>query len=230
MSKDDNKQQVRILVFDLDGTLIDTMRDLADLFCDMLQREYDVPDEVSRPIYNQLAGKGPRPQFEAVLARVGRLEHELVDAITEDYWRVAETYDPVAFPETLEVLGRLHREGHTLIVSSGGTSASVQRKLRLTRLDPLFSLALGTDEGVPEMRKGPGHFELIARSLGLRDHELPARGVFIGDAVYDMQVAREAGMVAVGRVTDGNGETLRLAGAHHLINDLREMHALLAAL
>ena len=220
----------RILIFDLDGTLIDTMRDLANLFCDMLLQEHGVPDELSRPIYIELAGKGPRPQFEAVLAKVGRHDRDGVNAITERYWQVAETYEPVAFPEAAEVLQQLRRDGHTLVVSSGGASASVERKLRLTQIDSLFSLALGTDDGIPGMRKGPGHFDLVVKALALCEGELQSRGVFIGDAVYDMQVALEAGIVAVGRVTDGNAETLRRAGAQHLIHDLREMRALLAAL
>ncbi len=114
-----------ILIFDLDGTLIDTMTQLADLFCDILRREHGIPDEVSRPIYVELAGKGPRPQFEAVLSTLGRLEPELVDGITERYWQVAETYEPIAFPETLDVLQQLRHDGHTLAVSSGGTTASV---------------------------------------------------------------------------------------------------------
>jgi phosphoglycolate phosphatase-like HAD superfamily hydrolase len=220
----------RILIFDLDGTLIDTMTQLADLFCEMLQREHGVADAVSRSIYVELAGKGPRPQFEAVLATIGHQDQELLDDITERYWQVAEAFQPVAFPETLEVLEQLHRDGHTLAVSSGGTTASVERKTRLTGLDHLFSLALGTDEGVPNMRKGPGHFELLTRALDLAEGDLQARGVFVGDAVFDMQVARDARIVAVGRISDGNGEVLRRAGAQHLIQDLREMHALLTAL
>ena len=220
----------RILIFDLDGTLIDTMRDLADLFCEMLSSELDVPDSVSRPIYVELAGKGPRPQFEAVLSSIGRLDAALLDGITARYWDAAEVFQPVAFPETPEVLQQLERDGHTLVVSSGGTTASVERKLRLTGIDGLFRLALGSDDGVPNMRKGPGHFQLVSQALELRDGDLKARGVFIGDAVYDMQVAREANLAAVGRVTDGNAETLRLAGAQHLIRDLREMQPLLASI
>lgn len=220
----------RILIFDLDGTLIDTMTQLADLFCEMLQREHGVPEDVSRPIYVELAGKGPRPQFEAVLATIGRKDQELVDGITERYWQVAEAFQPVAFPETLDVLEQLHRDGHTLAVSSGGTTASVERKTRLTGIGHLFSLALGTDEGVPKMRKGPGHFELLRSAFDLTEGDLQARGVFVGDAVFDMQVARNARVVAVGRISDGNGEILRQAGAQHLILDLREMNPLLAAL
>jgi phosphoglycolate phosphatase-like HAD superfamily hydrolase len=206
------------------------MGESADLFCQILLEECDVAGEVSRPIFIELAGKGPRPQFEAVLARIGRSDVEFLDALIEHYWKVAETYEPVAFPEAGEVLQQLRRDGHTLIVSSGGTTGAVQRRLRLTQLDGLFRLALGTDDGVPDMRKGPGHFDRIARSLALVEGELQARGVFIGDAVYDMQVARDAGLVAVGRLTGDNAKTLRLAGAQHLIHDLLELQPILDAL
>lgn len=220
----------RVLIFDLDGTLLDTMGPLADLFCDMLRDECDVPEEVSRPVYTELAGKGPRPQFEAVLSPLGRTDVAFLDDITLRYWQVAETYRPVAFPETLDALSQLRRDGHTLVVSSGGTTESVRRKIRETGVDRLFRLALGTDLNVPGMAKGPGHFDLVTRSLSLTEGELRAGGVFIGDAVYDMQVARDAGIVAVGRLTGDNAETLRRAGAQHLIQDLREMQALLASL
>lgn len=220
----------RVLIFDLDGTLLDTMGALADLFCDMLQDECGVPDHVSRPIYTELAGKGPRPQFEAVLGEAGRTDVTFLDDITARYWETAERYEPVIFPEALEVLARFRDEGHAMVVSSGGHTPSVQRKMRLTGIDHLFDLALGTDEGVLGMAKGPGHFEFVTQSLSLREGELRSRGVFVGDAVYDMQVASEAGIVAVGRVTDDNGETLRQAGAAHLIRDLREMQPILDAL
>jgi phosphoglycolate phosphatase len=222
--------QMRILIFDLDGTLIDTMDDLANLFCDMLLTECNVPDAVSRRIYIELAGKGPRPQFEAVLSQIGRHDTAFLDDITARYWETAESFQPRIFPEALAVLTTFHDAGHTMVVSSGGHTPSVQRKLRLTGIDGLFRLALGTDEGVPGMAKGPGHFELIRHSLGLQDGDLQFRGVFIGDAVYDMHVARDAAIVAVGRVTGDNAETLRQAGAQHLITDLREMEPLLAAL
>jgi phosphoglycolate phosphatase-like HAD superfamily hydrolase len=219
-----------VLIFDLDGTLIDTMGPLADLFCDMLREEHGVAEEVSRPIYVELAGKGPRPQFKAVLSTIGRLDEAVLDDITARYWVAAERFEPAPFPETASALAVLRAGGHAMAVSSGGTTPSVQRKLRRTGIDGFFPIALGTDEGVPGMRKGPGHLEIVARSLALRDGELQARGVFVGDAVYDMQVARDAGIRAVGRVSDGNASALRSAGAQHLIQDLREIEALLAAL
>jgi phosphoglycolate phosphatase-like HAD superfamily hydrolase len=45
-----------------------------------------------------------------------------------------------------------------------------------------------------------------------------------------MQVARDAGMTAVGRVTNGNQAALRAAGAHFLVPDLTQLPPLLANL
>ena len=102
--------------------------------------------------------------------------------------------------------------------------------MRLTRLDRLFRLSLGTDEGVPRMRKGAGHFDSINASLALSYGELAARSVFVSDSVHDMQVEQEAGVVAVGRVTADNRDVLQQAGVEYLIRDLREMPVLLATL
>jgi phosphoglycolate phosphatase-like HAD superfamily hydrolase len=220
----------RVLIFDLDGTLLDTMGPMADLFCLMLLERRGVPESLSRRIYIEQAGKGPRPQFVEVLRATGSLDEALVDQLTGDYWRAAEAFEPVLFPETVSVLEALRSDGHTLIVSSGGKNAFVARNTRATGIDRLFRRILGTDAGVPDMAKGPGHFKLIREALGLEDDDLRSGGVFTGDGVYDMQVATEAGIVAVGRVTGNNGASLREAGADHLIGSLRELEGLIEAL
>jgi len=217
----------RLLIFDLDGTLLDTMGPLADLFCEMWQRR-GVPESVSRPIYVREVGKGPRPQFVEVLKATEAMDDALADQLTAEYWAASETFVPSLFPETAEVLESLRVQGHTLVVSSGGKSAFVARNTRLTGIDRLFRLILGTDPGVPHMAKGAGHFRLIGEALELHDDELSATGVFVGDGVYDMQVARAAGVLAVGRLTGENHATLLGAGADRLIASLAELEPILA--
>jgi phosphoglycolate phosphatase-like HAD superfamily hydrolase len=80
------------------------------------------------------------------------------------------------------------------------------------------------------MAKGPGHFRLIREALGLTEGDLRDRGVFIGDGVYDMQVARDAAIVGVGRLTGENGATLREAGVDYVIGNLTELDAIVASL
>jgi phosphoglycolate phosphatase-like HAD superfamily hydrolase len=158
------------------------------------------------------------------------MDEALADQLTADYWAASEAFVPSLFPETLEVLESLRVQGHTLIVSSGGRPEFVARNLRLTGIDRLLRLALGTDTLLPDMAKGPGHFKLIRDALGLAEDELRQRGVFIGDGAYDMEVAGAGGLVAIGRLTGENSATLREAGAGYLINSLTELDAILDAL
>jgi phosphoglycolate phosphatase-like HAD superfamily hydrolase len=216
-----------ILIFDLDGTLVDTMASLADLFCDMLRDRCGVPPTLSRPVYFKLAGQGPGPQFTEVLRRIESPDQALVQALTAEYWRIAETLPVDAFRETLSVLTSLRTEAHTLVVSSGSTTESVTRKTRLTDIDHLLRLALGTDEGMTDMKKGPGHFELVRQSLGLTEEQFRERSAFVGDATYDMQVGRNAGLLTIGRVSGGNGELLAVASADYLISDLTQLRGIL---
>jgi phosphoglycolate phosphatase len=220
----------RLLIFDLDGTLLDTMGRLADLFCEMLLERRGIAESLSRPIYVREMGKGPRPQFVEVLRATESLDEALVDQLTADYWTVCEALEPASFPEVPEVLESLRRRGHALVVSSGGKPDFVARNLRLTGIEWLFRLVLGTDRAVPDMAKGPGHFKLIREALGLAEDELRQRGVFIGDGAYDMEVAGAGGLVAIGRITGENGAALREAGAGYLINSLTELDAILDAL
>ena len=68
---------------------------------------------------------------------------------------------------------------------------------------------------------------MICEALSLTAAELSSTGVFIGDGVYDMQIAREAGMLAIGRLTGDNANVLIEAGAHHVIRELGELQALI---
>jgi phosphoglycolate phosphatase-like HAD superfamily hydrolase len=220
----------RVLIFDLDGTLVDSMRPYSDLFCEMLELECGVPDGVSRPVYTRLMGKGPRAQFDAVLRQVETWNHDRVEDLTKRYWLRAEVHEPALFPEVSEVLEGLHQDGHTLVVSSGSIPRSVERKLRLTGIARLFRFALGSDEHLPAMAKGPGDFSLITEGLAMTRDELREQGVFIGDGIYDMEIARTAGMTAIGRLTDDNAARLRRAGAHHVITDLSGLPPLVDSL
>ncbi len=97
------------------------------------------------------------------------MDEALVDDLTRRYWLRAEEDVPDLFPEVLDVLEDLRRDGHTLVVSSGSIPSSVERKTRVTGIDHLFRLALGSDEDVAGLAKGPGHFAMIMDALDVTD-------------------------------------------------------------
>ena len=76
------------------------------------------------------------------------------------------------------------------------------------------------------MLKGQGHFSIIGGRMRLSDEEFKRVTAMIGDGEYDMTVAKQAGIVAVGRITHGNQSALQSAGADFLVNDLEELAAM----
>jgi phosphoglycolate phosphatase-like HAD superfamily hydrolase len=213
-----------ILLFDFDGTLSDSMGGYARLFCDILAG-IGVAKDLSLDIYLSMAGRGPHDQFREVLRRTDKPAD--AKALTSEFWRRAESESPLLFPEAPEVLATLHGEGHTLFITSGGRTNVVRERAALGGIDGYFRLILGTDDGIDGMAKGQGHLRQIAADLGISTAQLATHAWLIGDGPFDMEVAREAGITSVGRLTGDNGASLLAAGARFLIRDLTELGRLL---
>ena len=67
----------------------------------------------------------------------------------------------------------------------------------------------------------------LPSAWGVLPEELAALGVYVGDLPSDMRLASNAGLLAIGRLTGGNANTLIAAGAQHVITDLTELEPLL---
>lgn len=214
------------LIFDLDGTLIDSMPVLADIFTDVLAGHRGVPREFSRGVYFAMAGIGPERQFREVLRRAHLYEAGAKD-LTEEFWRLAEAVASPPFPEVPAALEKLQVAGYALAVSSGGRPDFARARAKRAGIDGFFRLILGTDDADSEMAKGPGHFRMIREALGLPQDEFRASAAMVGDGAFDMQVASREGITAIGRLTGDNGRELRDAGAEYLIADLTDLLSLL---
>jgi phosphoglycolate phosphatase len=215
-----------VLIFDLDGTLVDSMGELGEMFCDLLAETHSVPRNLSNEVYFALAGVGPKRQFETVLHAAG-LPLDDVDALTRTFFERTQTIVPKPFPDVLDVLRAFEAERYAMFISSGGRTEYARIRAMHGGVARFMRLILGTDYETPGMAKGPGHFALFAEALDISTESLSGRAWFIGDGPFDMQVAREAGIFALGRLTGDNGPQLRDAGADVLVNDLRQVQALL---
>ena len=220
----------RDLVFlDFDGTLVDSMEQYTSIFSQILAADFGVPVELSRRKYEASQGMAPEAQLAAVL-RLAGVEAEVVPEITRRFWLQAAAFMPPAYPEVPEVLRSLCSSGWRLILTTQTRQDLLQARLAHAGIGSFFDLALGVDPEDPERTKGPGHFRAAQESLGVSEDEFRARSVMVGDGAYDMAIAREAGIIAVGRLAGDNAEALRRAGAQHLIADLTELPPLLEAL
>lgn len=206
------------VLFDLDGTLIDT-RDLIlasfrHALRQVLGRE-DLPDEVL------LAGQGT-PLIQQMRRFDAERAEELARVYTEFNLR---EHDALAreFPGVRELLRDLHAEGVRLAVVTSKRREGALLGLRRFGLMPYLH-ALVFMEDTREHKPSPAPVREALRRLGCA----PARAVMVGDSPYDVLSARGAGVEPVGVAWGSHPpQALRDAGATVIVEDVDELRSYL---
>jgi phosphoglycolate phosphatase len=190
----------RLAIFDLDGTLVDSLDDLHASVNHAL-RELGLPPR-SREEIHGFVGEGAR----LLLARaVAPHDHLLEPALA--VWRPhyeAHCLDRTRPYPGVEAL--LAGAGRTLAVHTNKPGGMARKILAGLGLLPRFAAVVGGDEA-PRKPDPTGVLEIVARVGGS-----PGETVFVGDSRVDVAVARAAGVPMVA-VTWGYGSRAELAAA-----------------
>ncbi len=209
----------RAVIFDLDGTLLDTLDDLADA-ANRVLADAGLPVH-PRNAYRYFVGNGLPMLIRRILPQDRRGDEEvgrLSLAFREDYgqnWHVkTKLYAGVA-----AMLTGLRERGVVLAVLSNKpddfTRICVRRFLGGWR----FEVVLGQRSGVPKKPDPAGALEIA----GLLDLP-PAEILYLGDSDTDMKTARAAGMFPVGAAWGfRTAEELRASGAAELAGRPEEL-------
>lgn len=203
---------IRAAVFDLDGTLVDSLADLARAVNHALRR-VGLPERSLSEIAGFVGEGATRLLERAVAPRLDLLEPAL-SAWWEHYQ--AHLLDhTVLYPGVEEVL-RAARV--PLAVHTNKPGRLARRILQGLAVLPLFAEVLGGDEA-PRKPDPAGTRAILAR-LGVP----PAEAVYVGDSVVDLELARAVPMPSVA-VTWGLADERRLAasGAAALVRDPRQL-------
>jgi phosphoglycolate phosphatase len=209
----------KAVLFDLDGTLLDTLEDLAGAVNNGLSLLGFPRHKVESYKYFVGAGREEMawralPENERHPATLKRL----VDFIDQDYlqhW--ADHSRP--YPGIPELLDALTARRVKLTVLSNKpqtfTDLMVTRLLSQWRFEPV----VGALPGVPK-KPDPGTALGIAARLNLRPQEL----IYLGDSDIDMQTATASGMYPVGALWGfRTADELKQSGASELINQPDEL-------
>jgi phosphoglycolate phosphatase len=182
------------IVFDLDGTLIDTAPDLIDTLNVVLTREGlpPMPFEAARP----LIGGGARGLIERAVAAEARTGPKAeVDRMFTAF--VAHYADHIAdrsrpFPELEPTLDLLAAQGHRLAVCTNKLEWLSKRLLDALNLARRFAAICGQDTfGV---QKPDPH--ILAQTIRQAGGD-PAQAVMVGDSGTDVRTARAAGVPVI---------------------------------
>ncbi|WP_339060442.1 pyrophosphatase PpaX [Tepidibacillus marianensis] len=204
----------KTLLFDLDGTIVNTnelilnsfMHTLEQFYPGQYSREMIIP-HMGKPLYEQMVTFGDEEQAEEMI-RVYR-EHNI---------RTHDEY-VMEFPYVKEVLETLHREGATLGVVTTKMLNTTLMGLKGFGLDSLMSTIVSYED--TELHKpAPEPVLLAMERLGAD----PASTIMVGDSQYDIESGKNAGVTAIGVAWSLKGpEFLKTFHPDYIIDDMRDL-------
>ncbi len=215
------------LVFDLDGTLVDTAPDLAGAMNAVLVANGRAP--VPPAEVRHMVGHGARALIERGFAVTGAPAKATdIDGYFEhfiDYYgaHIADASAP--FPEVREVLTRLKAAGHTMGVCTNKPEGLAVSLLEALDLTGFFSAVLGADT-LDVKKPDPRHLTETVKRMG---GDL-GRAVMMGDSEVDAETARNAGVPAVIFTFGYSRFDPKTFGATALLDGYDALEATLAAI
>jgi phosphoglycolate phosphatase len=202
-------RQVRAVMFDLDGTLIDTMGGFADLAAEVMQTRHGLDAVTGRRRYMETSGIPFRQQLEVI--HPGHAENQAASDEFEVRKR-AVCDRAVMTPETVDGLAKLRQAGCKLIVSSNSAQYFVDEFQAREEFE--FDLVLGFD-AAQSLAKGAPHVERTCQMFGLSRSDI----VFCGDSLKDGELARACELAFVARLGTFSANEVRKWDANAMFVD-----------
>lgn len=185
-----------LILFDLDGTLIETAPEIADAVNDTL-RHFNLP-EVGQQQVNDWIGHGTRELLIQALAQSGQTDAAAVRA-SDHLTQIAAVFDQryqarcgtrsQLYPQVRETLHALRQRGVKLAVVTNKESRYTSTVLNAHQLAPLFDRVVSGDT-LTSKKPDPAGIESCLTQFGVARQ----RALFVGDSSIDVATARNAGV------------------------------------
>ena len=208
----------RLIVFDCDGTLVDSQQLIVEAARQTLLAHELEPVEANA--VRAVIGLS----LELALAQlVPDADERMLISLVASYranWRLLRSQgvlEPL-FPRTREVLDMLGRNGHLLGVATGKSRSGLLEVLDHHGLTALF-VSFQTADRHPS-KPHPSMLEEAMRETG----SAPAETLMVGDTSFDMEMARAAGARAIGVAWGYHPpELLEAAGAELILGNFDQL-------
>lgn len=179
----------KVILFDLDGTLINTMEGFADLAGELIERDYGVPFPQARRNYITTSGIPFKCQLEVMFPEDPRnfeVQKEFERRKLDIFFNMRPTED------TLGAIRNLRKIGIKTVVSSNNYFDFVQRYFA-QQPEFAFDEILGYRDG---FAKGKAHLNYVIEHFQIPKENM----IFVGDSLHDGEVAKELGIPFIGRL------------------------------
>lgn len=183
----------KLVIFDLDGTLLNTIADLATATNQALQHYGYPTHEVEA--YRFFVGNGINKLFERALPETERTEENILKIRSQfvPYYDTHNADLSRPYPGIPELLMTLQQKGIKIAVASNKYQAATRKLIAHYFPEINFVEVLGQREGIPA-KPDPSIVNEIRIKAGVDEKEI----LYAGDSNVDMQTAHNAGVTAVG--------------------------------
>ena len=215
--------QNRLFIFDLDGTLLNTIGDLATA-CDHMLALRGLPQHTYEE-YCSFVGNGIMRLVERALPEELRTAEYVAEARKDfvDFYIEHIDHKTVPYEGMVELLGDLQRDGARLAVASNKFQAGTEKLIRKFFPTIDFVEICGNREGVP-LKPDTALVDMILGKAGIERQNC----YMIGDSGVDMQTARNASIHGIG-VSWGfrSREELEMHEPHAIADTVEELREIL---
>jgi phosphoglycolate phosphatase len=212
---------IRAVLFDLDGTLVDSLEDLTDAV-NHIRDSFSHPPLTAESV-RQKVGKGARHLVQQVLPDAPDADVDHALGLFLEFNRLHIADKSRLFPGIREALHELAARNIRMAVISNKNEALSALLLENLGVRDLFENITGGDT-YRERKPSPLPLLNVAERLGFSLDEC----VMVGDSINDMQAGQQANIASIG-CTWGYGNKEELAGAAVLVHTPQELLAAITA-
>ena len=217
-------QGIKLIIFDLDGTLLNTISDLAHSTNHAL--EINGFPSHSIEAYRFFVGNGINKLFERALPENEKTDYN-IKLIRETFLLYYDKHNmdfTKPYDGIYELLKTLQSNGVILAVASNKYQAATEKLINNSFPDISFAAVFGQREGAP-VKPNPTIVNEILEITGVS----PKETIYIGDSGVDMQTATNSEVMSIG-VTWGfrPREELEAAGADHIANTVEDVLSIMS--
>jgi phosphoglycolate phosphatase len=182
----------RAVIFDLDGTLIDSAPDIASALNEVLGRRGLPPFALER--VKEMIGGGIPMLIRRALEAHGVEPHDIEPLVTDmiGVYATRATALTVLYDGAKDVLDTLKGAGIPMAICTNKSQAITEIILRDMKLASYFGAVVGAEPGRPR-KPDPEPLAMILRDFGVE----PADAVMVGDSGADAGAAKAAGVPLV---------------------------------
>lgn len=184
----------KAIIFDLDGTLLDTLETLSYYGNETLKKFGIAPYE--KDAYRYMVGNGAKILIRRMLAGRSCETEELFEKAFKEYisaYNADTLYKTEIYPGITELLKGLSERNVKIAVLSNKPHEATVPILKSFFGEDIFTDMRGAMEGVP-IKPDPAAALDIAEKMGLT----PSECVYVGDTAVDMETGKRAGFYTVG--------------------------------